>query len=199
MKNITPKKFGFSREEKKHILKAWIAISIAFSIAIRPFEYLTLSLLTSSITIGFAFLLHELAHKYLAIKYRCYAEFRANNNMLIFMLIMSIFGFIFAAPGAVQISGNVTKDKYGKIALVGPLTNILLAIFIFPFLFLNMGNILSVIFSFGFMINSWLALFNMLPILGFDGHKIFHWNKKVFYCMLGASIFLLVLMQVFNL
>ena len=195
MKNITPKKFGFSDIEKRHILKSWIAISLAFAIAFSPYPSFATSLLVSALTIGFAFVLHEVAHKYLAIKYRCNAEFRANNNMLILMLIVSLFGIIFAAPGAVQISGHVTKDKYGKIALAGPLTNLGLALIFLVILLSGLGNFSLTLFRFGFLINAWIALFNMIPLFGFDGHKIMHWNKSVFYTMLILTIILVSISQ----
>ena len=195
MKNITPKKFSFSEVEKKHLLKAWIAISLAFAIAFRPYGSFLVSILMSGFTIGIAFLLHEIAHKYVAIKYRCSAEFRSNNNMLILMLIVSLFGIIFAAPGAVQIFGHVTKERYGKIALAGPLTNILLAIIFLPLIFLEFGTFLTISFRFGLLINSWLALFNTIPIPGFDGHKILNWNRKVFYLTLVASFIMVAISQ----
>ena len=195
MKNITPRKFGFSEIEKKHILKSWVAVSLAFAIAFSPYPNFMTSLIVSALTIGFAFVLHEVAHKYLAIKYRCNAEFRANNNMLVLMLIVSLFGIIFAAPGAVQISGHVTKDKYGKIALAGPMTNLVLALIFLVILLSGLGNFSLTLFRFGFLINAWIALFNMIPLLGFDGHKILSWNKNVFYAVLIASILLVSISQ----
>ncbi len=195
MKNITPKKFGFSDTEKKHILKSWFAVSLAFAIAFSPYQSFALSLLVSSVTIGFAFVLHEVAHKYLAIMYRCNAEFRANDSMLILMLIVSLFGIIFAAPGAVQISGHVTKDKYGKIALAGPLTNLGLALIFLAIILSGLGNFSLTLFRFGFLINAWIALFNMIPLFGFDGNKILAWNRRVFYGMLISSIMLVSISQ----
>jgi Zn-dependent protease len=167
MIDITPKKFSISQEERKHLLKAWIAVSIAFGIAMSPRLALTANLLVSialsGVTIGVAFLLHELAHKYIAVKYRCHAEFRANNNMLFLMLFMSFFGFIFAAPGGVQISGHISRKQYGHISLAGPVTNIILAVLVLPLLLFNPAGVLGMILRYAFFINAWLALFNMIP------------------------------------
>ena len=72
----------FSRTEINHLLRAWIIISIAFAIA---FQGLSLDpaffvvILISGFTVGIGFLFHELGHKFLAQKYGCWAEFRANN------------------------------------------------------------------------------------------------------------------------
>ncbi|MFW6231354.1 MAG: hypothetical protein ACOC32_05020, partial [Nanoarchaeota archaeon] len=94
IKNITPKRFHFSSIEKKHLLKAWAAISVAFGIVMTPnFGSSTgflASILISALTIGIAFLLHELAHKFVAIRYRCHAEFRSNDRMLLLMLGMRV-------------------------------------------------------------------------------------------------------------
>jgi Zn-dependent protease len=35
----------------------------------------------------------------------------------------------------------------------------------------------------------------LLPFGSFDGSKILHWNKTVFYIMIGASFILLALSQ----
>ena len=74
------------------------------------------------------FLLHELAHKWMAQKYGCWAEYRGNRNGLLLALLMGAFGFLIAAPGAVMVAGHVTPRQHGHIAAVGPLTNIALAL-----------------------------------------------------------------------
>src|SRR3989344_3697160 len=123
--------FRFSDIEIRDIVKAWLAISIAFAIILNrnifslSFLY---SLFISSLTVGLGFLLHELAHKLIAQRYHCFAEFRSFDFMLILALIMSFFGFVFAAPGAVMINGYVTKERNGKISVAGPITNLILAL-----------------------------------------------------------------------
>lgn len=186
----------FSTTEKRDLLKSWIAISLAFAVLlthqidIKSFIY---NFIISSFTVGIAFLLHELGHKYLAQKYNCWAEFRSFDLMLVLAIAMSFFGFIFAAPGAVMISGNLTKSKNGKISAMGPLINILLAII---FLSLYYAGIFKGISSYGFYINSLLALFNMLPFWVFDGVKILKWNKLVYASMLIVSLLFVVLANI---
>ena len=52
--------------------------------------------------------------------------------MLVLAILMSFFGFIFAAPGAVVIKASyIHPSKNGKISLAGPLTNIILALLFF--------------------------------------------------------------------
>ncbi len=200
MKNVTPKHFKFSGREIFDLFKAWVALTIAFSItrAFRAdsFESFVVAAISSAVAVGLAFLLHEIAHKYVAIKYRCEAEFRAENSMLLMMIFISFMGIIMAAPGAVQIRGHISRSQYGKISLAGPASNIALAVLSFLVIILSSG-LVSTIASFSFFINSWLALFNMIPFGMFDGRKIMAWDKQVYYVTLGIAITFVALSQFF--
>ena len=93
---------------------------------------------------GLGFLLHQLAHKFVAQKYGCVAEFRAFDQMLYLAVGLAFFvGFIFAAPGAVMIRGYVDRRKNGIISIAGPAVNIMLAV-----IFLILLNILASILNF---------------------------------------------------
>lgn len=187
-------KIGFittSKQEIVDLLKGWFAISLAFTIMFvgglkidRQFFYI---FIISAITAGMGFLLHELAHKITAQRYGCFAEFRAFNTMLFLAIVFAFFGVVFAAPGAVFIIGPVGKRRNGIISSAGPITNLVLAS-VFLALVLYLPN--NPVMKYGLMINSWLALFNMIPFMNFDGEKIFRWNKIVYFSMvIIASIF----------
>ncbi len=186
----------FSSIEIRDLLKAWIAISLAFAIIMNksipldvlPNKNFFLILIISAFTVGIGFLLHELSHKYLAQKYNCFAEFRSFDIMLILAIIFSFFGFIFAAPGAVMISGRITKEKNGKISMMGPLSNLIIAFIFLLLSFIITSNLFLLITNYGVMINSWLALFNLIPFWNFDGAKIFHWNKLVYFALVIIAI-----------
>lgn len=184
----------FSNIELQHLARAWIAISLAFAILLSNGNFFSLTFLNlfliSGLTVGIGFLFHELSHKYLAQKYHCFAEFRAFDTMLVLAILMSFFGFIFAAPGAVMIKGYINTEKNGKVSVAGPVMNIILAIMFFIMVKLN---ILTGIANYGFFINSLLATFNMIPIWNFDGSKVLKWNKTVYFLTLIIAVFLLVL------
>ena len=157
-------------------------------------------ILTSALGVGTGFLLHELAHKFIAQRYGYLAEYRANRNGLLFIIIMSLMGFILAAPGAVMIhkvsnpypqstaysyseEAYVDQSKARKeqlwISLAGPMTNITLAAF---FLVLLVSDIMASKISmnaiyFAFFINLYLAAFNLIPFGPLDGRKIFEANR----------------------
>lgn len=170
----------FSEIEIRDLIKAWFAISLAFAIVMSGItSNFIISFLISGLTVGLGFLFHELGHKFLAQKYGCLAEFRANNLMLILAVAMSFFGFILAAPGGVFISGHIKKEQYGKISAIGPAINLILAA-LFMLLIPFTTGILQSIGTYGSRINSWLALFNLIPFAMFDGRKILDWNKVIY-------------------
>ena len=175
-----------SRKEIIDITKAWLAITVAFAIVLSESGLnLLQAIIVSAIAVGLGFLLHELGHKIVAQYYRCFAEFRSFDSMLLLAIAMSFFGFVFAAPGAVMIHGYVNKERNGKISIAGPAINIGLAL-----IFLALGFIFrnNIVLLYGFKINVWLALFNMIPLGNFDGAKIFRWNKKLYFAFVALSL-----------
>lgn len=187
----------FTNFEIKELIKAWLAISLAFGILLSPglfTQEFNKFFLISALTVGIGFLLHELAHKYVAQRYHYSAEFRASNSMLILAIVMSFFGFILAAPGAVIIKTYyLTKERNGKISAAGPLVNIGLAIVFLMFILLFPTGLINEISKIGLLINAWIGLFNMIPFGNIDGQKIIAWSKPVYFTMVAASVILLII------
>ncbi|KAF5416364.1 MAG: hypothetical protein C5S49_04850 [Candidatus Methanogaster sp.] len=194
-----------SSTEMQHLFIAWIAISYAFALVLsdplspgRPDLLGTRvihNFILSLLTVGVSFLLHELAHKVVAQRYNMWAEFRMSASMLMFAIgIAYLSGWLFAAPGAVQIYGNyATREQIGRIGAAGPLMNILLALAFMPLIGMSgsFGGVgLEKIGHFGVLINLWLAFFNMLPFSVFDGKKVLAWSKSAF-----AGIIILILLM----
>lgn len=192
--------FGIETSNKElfDILKAWIAISLAFAILLSGSMGVTLLFyfLISAFTVGIGFLFHELAHKLMAQKYKCWAEFRSMDHMLIIAIVCSFFGFVLAAPGAVMIRGTMLKDEYGKISAAGPLMNFILAIIFFIVMLISSNEYVILIGNYGFFVNTWLGLFNLIPFGIFDGIKIYRWNKHVWGGLLAFGIILFLMTQV---
>lgn len=195
----TPQPRSFSRVEVRDIIVAWVALGVAFTIAItggllsgfsqRLGVYVNGQPVTISIevtfglalvTIGVGFVLHELMHKFVSERYGFKAEFRMWPAGLGFaMLSALIAGIVFAAPGATYIMGyGIRERENGIISLAGPLTNVAIALLFLPFLFVNGGNV--TLYEAGYLgsyFNFFLATFNMLPIFVLDGAKVWRWNK----------------------
>jgi len=185
-----------SRTELIDLIKAWVAISLAFAIllggSIFSLDFITYFTI-ASLSVGLGFIAHEMAHKILAQKYGCHAEFRAWDKMLILAVIMSFFGFIIAAPGAVMIAGPVGRRRNGKISAAGAIANLAVATIFLSLLLIPVTGTLFLIAKYGFMINTWLALFNMIPFAMFDGKKVYNWNKAVYFIMVAICISFLIL------
>jgi Zn-dependent protease len=206
-----------SRREEADLFLAWMAISLSFAIikiapngVLGPIQsvdplvaliYFGISLFT----VGIGFILHEMAHKFTAIRYGYWAEFHKDNSMLLIAVALaSLVGFVFAAPGATVIYNTsadgrgLTREQNGKISAAGPVINLVLCI---PFAALVLlgnslntpsGTLVTQIGIFGVQINAMIAAFNLLPISILDGRKVMSWSIPVFAVLIIASFVILV-------
>lgn len=184
--------------EWRDLLIAWVAISLAFTlIFIRTRIELPGFLIffaISTFTVGIGFVLHEMAHKFTAMRFGFWAEFQKDNTMLLMaVVIAALVGVVFAAPGATVIYGTtLSRGQSGKISLAGPVTNLLLCI-PFAILFLvSGGGLLGLIGMVGFNVNAMIAFFNMLPVSVLDGRKVLAWNLPVFVGMFACTLGVLI-------
>lgn len=188
----------FSKGEVRDILISMVVIAGVFAYVFsgRNLQVALILLPATLVTVGLGFVLHEIAHKLMAIRYGFWAEYRLWLEGLVLALVTSYFGFVFAAPGAVYIHGNyIDRDVNGKISIAGPLTNIMLAL-----IFLMASSVLPSPFRdvavLGYAVNSFLALFNLIPIAVLDGAKVFRWNPLI-WLIAAASAFALTFNSMF--
>jgi Zn-dependent protease len=184
----------FSEEEKKHLLMAIGALTLAFTLLLfihAGFSFL-LAVIISFVAVCTAFLLHEFGHKIVAQRYGCWAEFRAWPFGLMFAVLSGLVGFLFAAPGAVYIRGHLSKEENGKVSASGPLMNFVVASFIMPFLFILRDEYFTIWFLLGLIcfLNIFIAGFNMIPFPPLDGSKIMNWNPIIW-------VFLIIILGIF--
>jgi len=200
-------KMAFSDYEKEQLRESIGFLTLAFALALSNGLFVVMddpSILITTLPLAFAavmtgFLLHELAHKWMAQQYGCWAEYRGNKNGLYFALAMSAFGFLLAAPGAVMVSGRITDRQNGIIAAVGPLTNIAIAIVALPIYIFTAGldwpiSLLGELARFIIVINLILGGFNMIPVQPLDGSKVIMWSKTAY---LGIIVAIFALAMVY--
>lgn len=195
------------QKEAFDILVSVLAIALVFTfyqngLKIEPSTFL-FYMAAAIITLGSGFVLHELAHKYYAIKFGARARFVAWPAGLALALALVIvpqilFGWsvFLIAPGAVYIYAMrpISIKENGIISLAGPAMNWMLAlIFLGGFLLFNPPMIIARVLAIGFMVNSWLALFNLIPFFPLDGSKVFAWNPWVWGASALFSFFLVSL------
>lgn len=214
----TGKPGKFSRIEIRHLIISIIVMTIAFTFALTGNNLITglsngfnLSIIPYGIAISFfgiltAFFFHEIAHKVMAQRHSLWSEYRMFPQGLVLALFLGLLSpFVFAAPGAVMFMGGSRHHETGKIAMAGPLANIIVAIItllIYRFVVFEI-DIITQIFAFVCLINAFLATFNLLPLGPLDGVKIIKWNPTIWILLFIPAImifmYLITIMQGFSL
>ena len=188
----------FTLSEVRDLIIAFVVISLCFAIvnAGRDANAILNILPIVMVGVGAGFILHELGHKFVSMKYGYWAEFKLWPQGLIFALVTSFFGFVFAAPGAVYTYANYMTDEInGKISIAGPIVNIVLAIVfiaiaaaIYPSAFYSETSaLIFIICAVGYSVNSFLAVFNLLPIGNLDGSKVLNWNIGIWIVTIAIA------------
>jgi Zn-dependent protease len=176
--------------EISQILLSAVVLGLAFSIIT---EFTVESFFWAVVTIGVGFIGHELAHKFVAMRFGYWAAYRIWPMGLVLALLSAMVGFIFAALGTVQIFGrNISREEEGIISLSGPVFNMVLSVILMG-LAVVIDARYSVYLGFGAYLNALIALFNCLPFSILDGQKIFNWDRTVWGLSFAVAATLLVL------
>jgi Zn-dependent protease len=185
-------------KELRDIVISALVLALAFGIslsgglsAFQQPRALVLVIGMSLVAVSLGFVLHELGHRLIARRFGYFAEFYMWPTGLMITLGSSLFGFIFAAPGAVMISPGATtletdisiREKVGLISLAGPATSIGIGVVFLVLDIIHPGEL----FALGAQINIWLGVFNLIPFGPLDGTKILNWNKGIWLGSLAVA------------
>jgi len=193
----------FSPGEVGSIIIAWIVLS--FGITYRPLLALfsgtggSLDFVVAGfIATATGFIIHEMGHKFVAIRRGYVAHFRLwtwGLVLTIFTVVATNGSFLFGAPGAVYIapaaavgygygyswSDKSTDEQHENmiISAAGPGINLAFALGFLGLYAAVPSGFLGVVGFFGFVLNTGLGSFNMLPVPPLDGSKIFRKSTPV--------------------
>ena len=196
--------FRYTKSEVRDLIIAFIVLTFCFAFATSGFDLHAfiscLPIVVIGVVIGSLF--HELAHKFVAKKYGCDAEFKLWPLGLLIAVASSFFGVVFASPGTTQISiDNISDEIKGKIYIAGPMANIALAL-VFIALSLALSpfksssdiyHLMYLICTIGFSVNCFLATFNLFPIYSLDGTKVLKWSALIWIVTIAiAGILMLI-------
>jgi len=184
----------FSPGEVLSIIVAWLVLSA--SITYKNLVGLVIGTGSLDVVIaGFVatatgFILHEIGHKFVAVRRGYLAHFRLwiwGLVLTISIVTLSGGGLVFGAPGAVYISPSAasfygfdstrrssdTEEDNMIISAAGPSINLAFAIGFLVLLFSVPAGFFNTVAFFGLLLNVGLGSFNMLPVPPLDGSKIF--------------------------
>jgi Zn-dependent protease len=206
----------FSSGEVISIIIAWIVLSVAITYqnligSITGTGSLTL-VIAGFIATATGFILHEMGHKFVAIRRGYFAHFRLwiwGLVLTISIVTLSGGGLVFGAPGAVYIApaaaqfygydsgrGPIDPEEDNMIiSAAGPGINLAFAIGFLVLWLLVPRGFLSTVAVYGLLLNVGLGSFNMLPVSLLDGAKIFRRSIPV---GLGIAVPLWAMFIIFN-
>ena len=173
--------FDFTERELKDIVISLLVLSLVFAYPEIFFD--PLFFLTSVLTVGIAFIGHELSHRFVARKLGFHSEYVMWKQGLLMALLFAFMSngrIIFAAPGAVVFasywaSRQPNLEEVGRIGIAGVVFNItLLYVFAVSYFLTGISTL-----AFAGIINGWFAIFNLIPFGPLDGRKVMQWNTGI--------------------
>ena len=129
----------------------------------------------AALAAGPAVVLHELAHKFVAMGFGAKAILYAPYGFYLLVILLKAIGFPFLFfVGGFVVHSALPPFQSSMVALAGPLTNFLMWLTITLLIRKNMlrRKYYDIAIPLA-RISLFLAIFNMLPLPGFDGFSFF--------------------------
>lgn len=140
--------------------------------------------------VGVSVIIHEFAHKFVAMFLGFSAVFKAQYFGLAIGVVLKLIAapFIVFVPAYVSITGNGSPFAFSLVALAGPFVHLVFwiaaAIYVKQFADGkgNRADMHKYMYAMAFLrINKLLFIFNMLPIPGFDGFQFYRGLYLTFF------------------
>ncbi|MCW1301285.1 MAG: hypothetical protein QW507_01895 [Candidatus Nanoarchaeia archaeon] len=129
-------------------------------------------ILIASLILSPAVVLHELAHKFVALHFNCSAVYNMYFPGLAIGVVLKLLRspILFFIPAYVSISGQLTRNAIFWISIAGPLTNLLIYLVARVTIHRMEGERAFYTYLVS-RVNLYLFLFNLLPIPYTDGYQ----------------------------
>jgi len=147
-------------------------------------------------------MLPELGHKAVARALGLQTCFKAWPSGFWFMLALGLAGGLYPAYGSSYIkqldySYTTNRREAGLVYVAGPVVNVLVAIACRMLTIPVATGAWHLALAMGFSMNTWLAIFNILPIkaaggMPFDGYKVFNWSKVAWSVLAAGAVVVLI-------
>ncbi len=192
LSSAQPTRVTTSRQELVQITGAFLVLTLDFVLILYvggielsapgllgklPLWLVGVTAAVSSLT---AFVAHEMAHKISAQRGGYWAEFRWAPMWLLLSIVTSVFGFLFAAPGATVVGGMGNPRDWARTSLAGPLTNLSFAaaFYVGSVAAFQLGSYVYFPLLVIAFFNGWFGMFNLIPFGPLDGAKVLRWSTK---------------------
>jgi Zn-dependent protease len=122
-----------------------------------------------------AVVLHELAHKFVAMAFGAQAILQAPIDWYVLVIILKLLNFpLLFFVGGYVVHTPLPPLQSALVSVAGPLTNLVLYLTCMGLVRFKLVNKKYYrIISISAQLNLFLAIFNMIPIPGFDGYEFF--------------------------
>ncbi|MCD1295511.1 hypothetical protein CUJ83_10920 [Methanocella sp. CWC-04] len=147
---------------------------------------------------GVALILHDLAHRYFAHKYRAVSEYKFWGLGTIAMFLTAFFfGIVYALPARTVINNqkDLKQNELGTIFLAGPAVSFVIAL---VFLAASaLGGIFWEIGMLGFSMNLLSAVYSLMPFDPMDGNKVLKWDKVKWGAIFVPVLVIYLIIKIF--
>lgn len=172
------------------VVVAWVGLGLA-----NPATYMGVSSsYIAGIVVGMV--VHEAMHRNVARKYGMASQYVTNPLGIIITLVSALLPVKLIAPGytKVYIYGPVSRRGMLRSVAAGPASNMLMSLvaLVVSAPLRGLSPLASGWLNGFAEINSYLALFNLLPIPPLDGSKVIRWDLVLWVTMIASSAVLFV-------
>lgn len=152
------------------------------------------------IAAGLTAVVHEIAHKVLALKYKTETEYKFWGVGTLTLIATTLLNQPFSQPARTIINkaDSMNSKDIGIVSLSGPAVSLLLSILFLLVFYYGQG--FSDLGKYGFSISMLACVYSLMPFKPMEGQRVYAWNKWLWALVFIPSLilYLAILIQVFK-